>query len=52
VSQHILAFLGGQFVSPLSLRFDLNFQIRALFFLSKFRIAGLRIIYLKGGTSK
>ena len=32
MSQHILAFLGGQFVSPLSLRFDLNFQIRALFF--------------------
>jgi hypothetical protein len=32
VSQHILAFLGGQFVSPLSLRFDLSFRIRALFF--------------------
>ena len=32
MSQHILAFLGGQFVSPLSLRFDLIFQIRALFF--------------------
>jgi len=50
VSQHILAFLGGQFVSPLSLRFDLNYQ--SALFLSKFRIAGLRIIYLKGGTSK
>jgi len=32
VSQHILAFLGGQFVSPLSLRFDLIFRSERSFF--------------------
>jgi hypothetical protein len=52
VSQFILALLGGQFVSPLILRFDLIFSDQGALFLSKFRIAGLRNIYLKGGTSK
>jgi len=52
VSQYTLAFLGEQSVSPLILRFDLITQIKALFFCPNTALAGLRNMYLKGGTDK